>query len=303
MHVEELPLVLFTICAQMSVGAFVVLGMINVLGARHGRETVDRVTDPALYAIGPTLVFGLLASMLHLGNPVNALNSLRHLESSWLSREILFGVLFAGLGAAFAVSQWFKWFSPALRQALAVVTAVVGLALVWSMSQVYVLVTVPAWDSWATPVRFFTTTFLLGSLAVGLALALDAAFRSRRSAYPPAAASLMASTVRWITIGAMAMVAVEFVVLPVYLGQMATAEGAAAAASTSTLSASGLVIARILLVVLGVALLGFYLFKLARKAPPVRALVPVVAVAFVLVLAGETLGRTLFYASFERIGM
>jgi DMSO reductase anchor subunit len=53
---------------------------------------------------------GLLASALHMGYPLNALNALRHVSSSWLSREIIFASLYlAALGLAtllmFAKSQ------------------------------------------------------------------------------------------------------------------------------------------------------------------------------------------------------
>lgn len=172
MNVHELPLILFTVLAQMSVGAFVALGVVQVVGrVRFGKAAVDELADPALYAIGPVLVLGLLASMLHLGNPFNALNTFRHLDSSWLSREIVFGIAFAGLGFLFAALQFLRWGSTALRQALAALTAVVGLGLVWVMAMVYAsLPTVPAWNTWATPAQFFLTTFLLGALAVGAAL-------------------------------------------------------------------------------------------------------------------------------------
>ena len=61
MNVHELPMIVFTILAQMSVGAFVVLGAIQVTARVRGRvsgEQLDRLTDPALYAVGVTLVFG-----------------------------------------------------------------------------------------------------------------------------------------------------------------------------------------------------------------------------------------------------
>lgn len=171
MNVHELPLIIFTVLGQMSVGAFVVLGIVQVIGrVRYGKPAVDALADPALYAIGPVLVLGLLGSMLHLGNPFNAINTLRHLDSSWLSREIVFGVGFAGLGFLFAALQFLRWGSAALRQALAVLTAVVGLGFVWVMSMVYAsLPTVPAWNMWTTPAQFFLTTLLLGTLAVGAA--------------------------------------------------------------------------------------------------------------------------------------
>ena len=304
---DELPLVIFTIIAQMSVGSFVVLGLIHLFGARSGRDVIDKVSDPALYAIGPILVLGLLASMMHLGTPIRAINALRHLDSSWLSREILFGLLFAAVGGAFAFSQWFKWLTPRLRQALAGLAALVGLALIWSMTMVYLLPTVPAWDSWATPARFFATTFLLGSLAVGAALVVTADVRRRRRGSVADAVSerVIMSSLRGIAIGAIAMLGVEFVVLPLYLGKLATDGSAATTASAGTLVTTygGYAVAQLVLVFLGVALLGVFLSRLAKRFSTARMLAIAPVAAFVLVSAGEIIGRMLFYASYARVGL
>jgi anaerobic dimethyl sulfoxide reductase subunit C (anchor subunit) len=303
---SELPLVIFTIIAQMSVGSFVVLGLIHLFGARAGRDVIDKVSDPALYAIGPILVLGLLASMTHLGTPIRAVNALRHLDSSWLSREIFFGLLFAAVGGAFAFSQWNKWFTPRLRQVLAGLAAVIGLALITSMTMVYMLPTVPAWDSWATPVRFFATTFLLGSLAVGAALIVAADLRRRRFAVRDEVADrVVMSSLRGIAIGAMAMLGVEFVALPLYLEHLATNGSAAATSSMGILAGTygGYAVAQLVLVFGGVALLGVFLSRLAKRVSPARMLAMAPVAAFVLVFAGEIIGRMLFYASYARLGM
>jgi anaerobic dimethyl sulfoxide reductase subunit C len=303
---SELPLVIFTIIAQMSVGSFVVLGLIHLFGVRTDREVIDRVSDPALYAIGPILVLGLLASMMHLGTPIRAINALRHLDSSWLSREIFFGLLFATIGGAFAFSQWFKWLTPRLRQCLAGLAALVGLALIGSMTMVYMLPTVPAWDSWATPFRFFATTFLLGSLAVGAALVVTADLRRRRRAVGDEASNrVVMSALRGIAIAAIAMLGVEFVVLPLYLGKLATDGSAAATASSGALVTTygGYAVVQLVLVFLGVALLGVFLSRLAKRFSPARMLAMAPVAAFVLVFAGEIIGRMLFYASYARVGL
>lgn len=181
MNLDELPMIIFTVFAQMSVGAFVALGIIHVFGVpKWGRDTIERVTDPAIYAIGPTLVFGLIASMFHMNDITNTLNVLRHWDSSWLSREIIFGVAFAGLGFLFAIMQWFKLGSRNLRQIVAALAAIVGLALVYAMSMIYAsVVTIPAWNTWAVPFQFFATTFLLGGLAVGAAILIHMSLRYR----------------------------------------------------------------------------------------------------------------------------
>lgn len=302
---HELPLVIFTVIAQMSVGSFVVLGLIHVIGFRTPPKVMDRVSDPALYAIGPLLVLGLAASTLHLGTPLRAANALRHLESSWLSREILAGMLFAGLGAVFAVCQWRKWLTPRLRQALAVVTAVTGLVLVYCISQVYSLETVPAWNTAHTVIRFFTTTFLLGFLAVGVALVIAWAVRARRGEEDPEAQRLILNSLRGIAAGSILVLGVKFVGLPSYLGGLAVNDDPAAVQSMQTLvnTYGGFSLAQTILVFAGVAVLCLFLVLLSRQAVNPRVLIVVAGSAFALALAGEVIGRMLFYASMVRVGM
>jgi anaerobic dimethyl sulfoxide reductase subunit C (anchor subunit) len=282
MNTHELPLVLFTVMGQMSVGCFVVLGALHLFFGRRA----ERLSEIALYAIGPVMVLAMMISVLHLGNPVNALHSIEHLGSSWLSREIFFGSSFAGLGAAFALCQWRKWFPPLLRQLLAGVTALVGLVFVYSMSMVYMLPTVPGWDSWATPVTFFTTTFLLGSLAVGTALVL-----ARRPDD-----EIVTVAVRWVGVAALVLLGVEFVVFPTYALQL-TGKGPAGVETADALLYGGgsMLILRLILVFAGAGLLGLLLRR--------RVMAYTVIGAFGLVLASELIGRLLFYSSMTQIGI
>ncbi|ETJ01997.1 MAG: Anaerobic dimethyl sulfoxide reductase subunit C, partial [Actinomyces urogenitalis DORA_12] len=108
MNTAELPMILFTVLAQMSVGAFLTLGLVQADGLIRKQPTAatDRVTRAALFAVGPLLVLGFFAAFFHLGDPFHAVNTLRHVDSSWLSREILFGVLYGGLGFVYTATEW-----------------------------------------------------------------------------------------------------------------------------------------------------------------------------------------------------
>ncbi|QTE29493.1 dimethyl sulfoxide reductase anchor subunit family protein [Pengzhenrongella sicca] len=314
MNTEELPMIIFTVLAQMSVGAFVVLGVVQVVAARRfGAAAVDKVTDPALYAIGPALVAGLAASMLHMNDVTNTLNVVRHLGTSWLSAEIVCGIAFAGLGFVFAAAQWFKWATPTWRRVLAAVTALVGIALVASMSMIYyTLVTVPAWHTWATPVQFFTTTFLLGTLAVGAALTGTVMWRTRHrttaDAHDAASAGatvpttdLLASCLRGLGIAAVVLLGVEFLIIPLSITTL-TATGGVAAESATVFTGAWF-IARLTLVFAGAGLLAAFVLRYATTRTNPRTLAILTATAFVLVLASELIGRSLFYDSMTRIGM
>ena len=91
---HELPLLIFTLFLQGSVGVTLWLAL-------GGAQASPR--NALLPAAGAFVLacLGLLASALHMGYPLNALNALRHVSSSWLSREIVFASLYlAALGLA-----------------------------------------------------------------------------------------------------------------------------------------------------------------------------------------------------------
>jgi len=166
-------LVLFTVLTQMAVGALVALVAAGLLTrGQIGGEAAEALGISGLRAIGVTLAGAVIAASFHLGRPGRAHRVLRNLRSSWLSREVVLGLAFGAAVVTYAavcsVGQW----SAAARGALGIAAALLGLALVGAMSRIYMLRTVPAWNSAATPISFFTTTFLLGSLALGAQLAL-----------------------------------------------------------------------------------------------------------------------------------
>lgn len=188
MNVHDIPMVLFTLVSQMAVGTFLTLGAIQLLSARRDVDTRDRVIAPVLYAIGPVMVFGLLVSMLHMNDLTNTFNVIRHWDSSWLSREIIFGVGFAAFGFLFALLEWFGKGSHLLRQAVAAITALLGIGLLWSESMVYYsLVSVPAWHHWVVIFLFIGSAVLLGVLAVGSSLMITTLVRARTGATAVAA--------------------------------------------------------------------------------------------------------------------
>lgn len=310
MNVHELPMILFTVISQMSVGAFLMLGLLQVLGRRkYSGATIDRLADPALLAIGPALVFGLAVSMFHMNDVTNTLNVIRHVGSSWLSREIAFGMAFAGLGFVFALLQWRKIGPPALRQVLALLTALAGIGLVWSQAMIYyTLVTVPAWNSWFTIVQFFATTVLLGALAVGAAFMGWIMWNRRAGKQLPGKeraelVSLTEDSLKAVSVIAIVAGSVLLVVTPVFLSQL-SGLGAVGAASAAAYSGVWFVV-RLVLLAFGTALLALFMYYYASSAQRLepRPLAVVATVAFVVVLGSELIGRSMFYDSMTRIGM
>jgi anaerobic dimethyl sulfoxide reductase subunit C len=304
MNVREWALITFTILAQMSVGSFIILQVVRFFAQRKANaQQVDELTDRALLAIGPVLVLGMAASLLHLGNPLNAYKAVTNLASSWLAREIFCGVLFTVAGAAFAFMQWKKLASPGLRSLVAWVAALIGIALVLSMSQVYLLPTRPSWNEPTTPLSFLTTTLLLGVLAMGAAFVANYAYVQRKN---PGCANeqcvLLRDSLRWLAVSSIVLVGVEFVLLPLSLAFM-SASGAGASAAMLVGSYGVVFGLRLVLVFVGAGVLGLFVYRAAQSAGSEGLLSGLAYGAFVLVLVGEVLGRFLFYATVTPFGL
>jgi len=105
---------------------------------------------------------GVLFSLLHLGNPVNALKTLANLNGSWLSREILFTLAYTGMLLIITCLQFIFPLGVRSYKWLIDLTSVTGLVLIYIMSRIYQLPAMPAWNSLFTPVYFFLAAFLSG---------------------------------------------------------------------------------------------------------------------------------------------
>jgi anaerobic dimethyl sulfoxide reductase subunit C (anchor subunit) len=102
-----------------------------------------------------------LISFLHLGNPSNAPKALNNVSGSWVSREILaLGLYSVGL-LAVVVAAWKNWNIENIRLLL-VLGSVFGMAFLWMMIRIYMMPTIPAWNSWYTQLSFVSTTLCLG---------------------------------------------------------------------------------------------------------------------------------------------
>jgi anaerobic dimethyl sulfoxide reductase subunit C (anchor subunit) len=114
------------------------------------------------------MLLALVCSLGHLRSLANPPRALCNVRSSWLSREILFGLLFLGSSTAFAVTATSTVGSFAVPAALA--AAASGLGLLVCMASVYRIRTVPAWDTSIVMLSFLVTSGLLGCLTAGTLL-------------------------------------------------------------------------------------------------------------------------------------
>ncbi|GAB4555566.1 MAG: hypothetical protein Tsb007_12690 [Rhizobacter sp.] len=185
---RENPLVLFTLAAQASVGAFA----LQFVGAQLGLAGFAEFAQSAMYAplaiLNFLLVsFGLFMSTMHLGKPKRFYRGFNNLRHSPVSREglgIAIFIGFLGLHILFSLpgntlvqsmaSSLFGidlgiWANAAKNPARAVgVLALLGSAAgLYYMYRCYRIKARPFWNHWQVGTAFVGTALSLGSLLAG----------------------------------------------------------------------------------------------------------------------------------------
>jgi len=161
---QEWSLVAFTLISQLAVGAIFILGWLNVFLLNEFGEFANKVNKIAYPIIGVILAGSMMVSLFHLGTPQNFYRAILNNKTSWLSREVISAILFMGLLILTGASYWIEKFmflrSPILNGLL----IVFGFIFIYSMSRIYMMRTVPAWNTISTMISFFLTTLSLGTI-------------------------------------------------------------------------------------------------------------------------------------------
>ncbi len=115
---------------------------------------------------------------------------------------------------------------------------------------------------------------------------------------------MLGNTLKGLTVAAVILMGVEFLVLPVYMAYLST-QGSAAVQTLNLLAGTygAALIIRLVLVFAGVAVMATYLYNTASTTDQESVLAKMAYSAFVLVLVSEVLGRFIFYATNYRIGI
>ncbi len=169
-------LVLMTDLTQLSVGGVLSLFLAEILSRSvHLSPLLQRFLHWGPLAMLTAAGLALGTSVFHLGRPLFAFRALKMWRRSWLSREILFFSLFAGLAGIYSLIRWkdvgaFRE-SPLLTVGLGLLVAATGIAGIYSSAKIYMVPARPSWNNVRTPIAFFSTAFLLGPLATLLLFA------------------------------------------------------------------------------------------------------------------------------------
>ncbi|HDJ33263.1 MAG TPA: hypothetical protein ENF21_04095 [Bacteroidetes bacterium] len=156
-------LVIFGLLAQSGAGIWLTTELIMLNPSFAVTQETEHLVRKIYLTVFIILIVSLIISFFHLGYPRHFFHALNNLGSSWLSREILALSLFLFFLALVNLSGYFPHKmpqAPVLPRAGCTLSAVFLLA---SMSKLYMLETVPAWNTFHTPSAFVLTALLAGT--------------------------------------------------------------------------------------------------------------------------------------------
>jgi len=285
---KEWPLVAFTILGQTAVGLF---WFFHLPFLAVGRAPGPGWRASWLIILGlvtALMALATLASIFHLHHPFRARRALGNLRTSWLSREILFDLAFLALVASVAAAGAFGSPGPGLRWALLAAGGAAGGFFLLSMTELYMLPTVPAWRGVSTPLAFLGTTLVAGAVVTELAVRLVAG----PGVFPID-----------LTLIAAVLIAGE-IALTGLSGSGPERRGVRPAPSLRPPAPPRLVLHRIRPGLLAAGLVFIVIDKASgsNNIMNERGAGPALWLAFVFVLAAEVVGRFLFYGLVPRSG-
>lgn len=276
---HEWPLVLFTVLGQCVVGATLISGLVwlELADQREARQRLVR----SMFFIWLLMGIGFLASVMHLGSPLRAFNSLNRVGASALSNEIASGALFFAVGGFWWLLAVLEKMPAALGKIWLVITLLLGLLFVLAMTRVYQIDTVPTWYTGYTTSAFFLTVLLSGPLFAALLLQMA-----------------KVDVNGWFIAGlSVAALVISAAVIVMQSAGLSTIHSSVQQVASLLPNYGRLQALRLILLALG---LSCWLCPLIRRQPP-RA-VGLLA-GLVLVLIAECIGRGLFYGLHMTVGM
>lgn len=288
---KEWPLVAFTVAGQAAVGVFLLVNIPILLtrGTPYAARTKWWLVGLAL--VGGLMVLAALVSFFHLHHPLRARRVLSNMRTSWLSREIFFELGFIALVVLAAFLALRVPSQSGLLTGVLIAASIAGILFLLAMSKLYMLPSVPVWNQAYTPLSFTLTALNLGAMVT--------AFVTRFRSMPRDHSSIFLFF-SFFCVGVEILIAL--LAAPRH-GLYGFRPGPSLRPPDKT--PRFLHLGRLTFLAAGFFLLGAALY------PPSDLMTPagsgpgsngLLAMAFVLVLAGEVAGRFLFYGLLARPG-
>jgi anaerobic dimethyl sulfoxide reductase subunit C len=306
MNVREWALPVYTILMQLAVGSLLVLWLIRRLSAsKFSPEEIDHVVQNPVVVIAFTAAVAMIGAHFHLSRPFHSYLAVLNFKSSWLSREIVFSVLFFLTTISLLYLTFFTDHYRSLIGSLGWLAIVLGCVLVYCMARIYLIPTQVAWNSTTVILSFYTTTLMLGCMAIACLMVMDLKFAEITKSED---IELRNEVIRYSFAGltVLTIVLVMFSMIVLYIQMALLAQGGQIARTSLSLLLElylPLFILRICFLLFAVGLLLVAMYRIRRLRLSPQSLFMAVYLACLFIMVAEIVGRFLFYATHIRVGI
>lgn len=306
MNVREWALPVFTILMQVAVGALFVLWLTRaIIGSRLNPSQMDRIIRNPVLVIFLTTVAAMISSHFHLSRPFHSFLAVLNFKSSWLSREIVFTLLFLLTTLLLCYLINFESDRRKLAWGLGWLANLFGGIVVYCMVRIYLLPTQVAWNSSAMMFSFYVTTLLLGIMTIACLMMLDLKFAEIKNAWDVGLRTqVIKYSFGWFSTFAFILVIASVIVTYFQIEYLRQGD---IAARTSLRLLFDLYLPiffmRLILLVAAASWMGHTAIQLYRRGAAPQGLIVPVYMSCLLILVAEIIGRFLFYATHVRVGI
>ncbi len=310
MEVREWALPVYTILMQVATGSLLSLWLIRwVAERRYGPALAERMMRIPLLAILLTVVVAIAGSHFHLSRPYLSLLAVLNFRYSWLSREVVFTILFLLSLVGLSYLYWFGHDHGhgyrRLKTGLAWLGIGSGLVSVYCMAMIYLLPAQPMWHSPLTVVSFLVSVLVLGTTAVSVMIVMELKLSEIADVAQVAPRrQIISRTFIWLAAAAGLAALTTLLINLLIIASLRQGDVSALISLDLLLGLyRPLLILRYLTLFAGAGWFAVTAFLVYRSATRNLALTTPVYLSCLLVMISEILGRFLFYATHVRMGI
>jgi anaerobic dimethyl sulfoxide reductase subunit C len=307
MNIREWALPIYTILIQLAVGTIFIIWIIQLfLNKIYTQDEAKKLFENTIYVILLTIILALIGSHFHLSKPYLSFLSILNLKSSWLSREILFSILFFITIGILSFLQWKKILTRKKISILGWIAIFFGFSTIYSMAKIYTLPTQIAWNSITTIFSFFLSSLILGISSVITLLNMDLNFAKLHGlSREKILNNVIRSTLPWLIFSAIIILLLIIIVFLFSVLELENNTHPTAKASLSLMLEiyPFLLALRLIMTIFGVGILAVIGYKQLSSKKPFENFLHPAYFTSLLILIGEILDRFLFYAIHVRIGL
>jgi anaerobic dimethyl sulfoxide reductase subunit C len=306
MNVREWALPVYTILMQLAVGALFVLWLIRSLAnPRFNHQEIDRIIRNPILVIAFTAVVAMGGSHFHLSKPFHSFLAVLNFKSSWLSREIVFTLLFFLVTMSLLYLTYFRTHHRRLITGLGWLAILIGSILTYCMARIYLLPTQVAWNSSTVIISFYVTSLMLGAMAIACLMVLDLKFSEIKNSDD---VELRINVIKYSFAGLTTLILLLVVLSMtiVYIQMRILAQGDVIARTSLRLLLElyqPLLVMRLVFLLFASIYFGVAVYRICRSRLIPQKLMMPVYLSCLLILVGEIIGRFLFYATHIRVGI